>query len=210
MSTKRSNTPLLAGLAAAMVGLVALDRAGLLPGGDAAPDAPARGPRAAYEDRAAQHAQDAALLARAGEAQRLARDAGEAWNSLRASLVPGATQELAEARLRELAASVMADLSLLSPPRLSTVRLAAPAPAEPGASPSPEDASIRPIAIRVEFDAASSADAFVIIDRLENMPDVRSEVSQLSVSGPGRVQLPEQVSVSLTLRAAAHIGGGDS
>jgi hypothetical protein len=194
---KRSqSTPLLLAMLGLIAGLVILDRTGLLPGRSPADEGAApTTPRARYLLAASELQQERAIISQAGPWRRELDSARQRWAALRAGMVRAATPELAESRLREVVLDATAGLELASPTRVSYVRDAAPL-----------EGDIRPIAVRVEFDAVSHRDALAAIDRLAHLPGVRTEVVSLRVQGPGRVLLPEQLTISLTLRALALVG----
>jgi hypothetical protein len=204
MSAKRDTRPLLGALAGVLLVLFLADLLGLLPGAgatEAAGVAGAEGPRAVYEQRAEAMAQDRALLDAEERWRAVEEEARAEWERVRAGLVPGATVELAEARFRESVAAALSDIKISSPLRMTIVR--EPGPAEPASR-------LRRIVLRVEFEVTGSREVFSAVDRLENMPDAMTRISQVTVSGPGRIQVPQQVTVGMTVSAVALIGEGAS
>lgn len=192
MSAPSNRVPIMAGACVLLGAVVVADRAGWF-AGEAALEADT--PAARYAEQTQRAGGDAALLDRA-DAWRSAAERGEAeWRRARAGLVRGATAELAETRFREIVKAAMQDIPLVSPERINYVRDAA----------APKGA-IQTLRLSLAFDAPSPKDAYTIIDRLENLPDARARIELMKIDGPGRIQAPEQVTVTLTLSAAALIG----
>lgn len=198
MSTSRSTKVLLA-MCGVLGALVIADMAGLLPGrgGDDTQAFDDESPRALYVEAALAEKTDRALIDQESE-WHAARDAAEQrWSDVRSRLIAAPTLELAESRLREMVIAALADLRLASPPRVSYVREGAPA--------APSTAVV-PVAIRVEFDTPSHLDAYLALDRLRHMSGAAVTLTSIVLSGPGRPQIPEQVTATISLRAPAIIG----
>ncbi|MBL0928219.1 MAG: hypothetical protein IBJ11_11310 [Phycisphaerales bacterium] len=129
--------------------------------------------------------------------------------SVRGMAVRAKTTELAESQLRDRVLAVMNELKLTSP-RVEALRLpdvlpaAQPSPGQPPTA-GPADA-LRVVAVRVQFDAPDPRAALALIDRLENFPDLRTNIPQVSIEGPGRLQTSSQVVGQLTVHALALIG----
>lgn len=191
--------PMMAAATVLLLLLVIADRAGLFPGGSSGASAADDSAAARYEAVALAAEADEALLRRAGEWNAAAERAEAEWSRLCAGLVRAPTPELAETRFREIVLAVMADIPLISPARINYIRDGAASPTGGGG------ASVRTLRLSVAFDAPTPKGAYTIIDRLENMPDARARIESLKIDGPGRVQSPEQVTVTLTLSSAAHI-----
>lgn len=197
MTAARGRILILAGAAGVLLAVVAADRGGLIPGRAADGDGPIRsGPRARYLERLAEDRAERALLAREAAWSSARREAEERWRQVQGMLVTGATPELAEARFREMVLAAFEGIRVVSPARITYVRDGVPA-----------TGAIRPIRLRIDFDAPSAREAYTLIDRLEHLADARSAIVAMRIDGPGRIQLPEQVTVSLTLAAVAYIGG---
>lgn len=187
--------------------LVVGDTLGLLPKpGAADADTDAAAPASArqqYLDAAGALARDRALLARAPEVAASLERARAAWGQVRAEMIVAPTLDQAEAGFRERVLAVTKDFSLTavsaSPVRIEAA--ATTAAATTGA------AVVRPVALRLQFDTAKPQDAYRLIDLLENMPDLRSSVTNVSLVGPGLMQTTNQVTVNITVRALASIGG---
>lgn len=197
MSVPKSRAPILAGVTVLLVAVVVADRASWLAsaGGGLTADG---GARAAYLAAAAESSDERALVARAGEWGHAAARARAEWGILSGEIVRAATPELAEARFREEVLAAMEDIRLNSPARINYVR--------DGATAVTPAAPIRTLRLSVQFDAATPRDAYTIVDRLEHLSGARASVETLKIDGPGRVQLPEQVTVTLTLSTPAFIG----
>lgn len=196
---KSQRVPMMAAATVLLLLLVIADRAGMLPGGSSGARAEDDSAAARYEEAALAAEADEALLRRAGEWNSAAERAEAEWSRVSAGLVRAATPELAETRFREIVLAAMADIPLISTARINYIRDGAAAPPGAGA------ASVRTLRLSVAFDAPNPKGAYTIIDRLENMPDAQARIESLKIDGPGRVQSPKQVTVTLTLAAAAHI-----
>lgn len=200
MTAARNRVPLMAGACLVLGALVVADRTGLLPGSGQSSDAAIDdSPASRYAAAAQESSADAALLGRASEWNAAAERAESRWKEVSAGLVRGATAELAETRFREIVKSAMQDIPLASPERITYVREGTAAAG-----------AIQTLRLSVAFDAHTPKDAYTIIDRLENMPDARARIELLKIDGPGRVQSPDQVTVTMTLSAAALIGEEES
>lgn len=192
---------LLAGAALLLGGLVVLDRVAGTGDGAASADAEAHGARGRYEAVSARVAEIRGLLAQENTIAEASARAEAEWTRAASGLLRGETQELAEARFREVVLSATEDLPLLSPVRISYVR-------EGSASAGAATGSVRVLRLRVEFDAPNPSTAYTVVDRLEHLAEASATVESLRVDGPGRIQMPRQVTVGLTISAAALIGEG--
>jgi len=187
--------------------LVIGDTLGLLPKpGESASDTDAAAPaspRQQYLAAAEALARDRALLARAPEVAAALERARASWAQVRAEMIVAPTVDQAEAAFRERILAVTKDFSFTavsaSPQRID-------AAASPAAA-TTATATVRPVALRLQFDTAKPQDAYRLIDLLENMPDLRTSVTNISLVGPGLPQIPSQVTVNVTVRALASIGG---
>ncbi|MBL8745543.1 MAG: hypothetical protein JNK58_04210 [Phycisphaerae bacterium] len=196
MNQRSPRIPILIAATLVLGALVIADRAGMLPGSAAAdPDSLAESAASRYAAASAESSADAALLSRAAAWSAAAEQAETEWKKVSAGLVRGATPELAETRFREIVKSAIHDIPLVSPERITYLRegIAARGP-------------VQTLRLSVVFDAPTPKAAYTIIDRLENLPDARARIEQLKIDGPGRIQSPEQVTVTMTLTAAALIG----
>lgn len=207
MKKSASSSPLLV-VAGALVALVVADRFGLIPGrgDDSAAAEQDSSPRARYMTIAAERSAESNLIGSAAAWRDASGQAQSQWSEARKRLVAAPTVELAESRLREIILAALVDLKVASP-RVTYIKEAV-SPAVGGSSAPVAPASpVRSIGLRLEFDTTSHRDAYIALDRVRNVPDAAVSITSLSLSGPGRVQLPEQITVSVTLRAAAVVGG---
>lgn len=196
MTIARNRMPLMAGACLVLGALVVADRTGLLPGAGQSNNAAADdSAESRYAAAAQESSADAALLDRASEWNAAAERAESEWKEVSKGLIRGGTPELAETRFREIVQSAMQDIPLVSPERITYVREG-----------TITKGVVQTLRLSVAFDAHTPKDAYTIIDRLENMPDARARIELLKIEGPGRVQSPEQVAVTLTISAAALIG----
>lgn len=200
MSPSGRKSALMLGIVA-LAALVGADRMGWLPAAASA-DEPTEGgtPRDMYITAAESAAEDRALLESATPTESALTRATEQWQQLRSQCVVGKTAELAEASFRERILAATKDLGISS-------ANAAPVRVETGAEPGkPADATLRPIALRVQFDTDQPQVVYRVIDVLENLPDIRTSITQVSVTGPGLPQVPTMVTASITIRALAVVG----
>lgn len=189
---------------AVLAALVAADRMGWIPSAEADDDAPAGDtPRHIYLQTAEASAKDRALLDAAGETARALDDAQALWAQARSECVIGKTAELAEAAFRERILAAARNLGVQNA-NATAVRTDAPAKTETAA-----DRVLRPIALRLQFDTAAPQEIYRVIDVLENLPDLRTSISSISLVGPGLPQVPNQVTASIIISAIAVVGEGD-
>lgn len=191
----KAKTPLLAGLVVA-AGLLAAELAGVLPGGAAA-ESEETGLRQEYLAAAAQEQQEQQLIRQAGAWRAAMTEAGKQWSELRRTLIAAPTLDLAQSTLRDLVQQRITDMKRIASPRFTYI----PEAGEPASR-------IRPISLRVDFDATSHAEAYAALDRIENMSGVLVSLASIRIEGPGRAQMPEQITVSATVRALALVGEG--
>ncbi len=173
------------------------------PAGDAAAgDTPSL--REQYLDAAALTARQKALVDAADRWAGVLAEARARWDQARHELVKGRTQELAEASFRERVLGEVKDLKFVNT-RANSVAVPLQGGAAATGNPGVTKAGpiIRPIALKLEVDTDATADVYKLIDRLENLPDVRVNVSSLKLTGPGFRQVPGQVTAELELRALA-------
>ncbi len=176
----------------ALATLVAADRAGALGGGEES----AGGAREAYLAQAAVVQRARGLVAQADEWRALLAQAREQWESARERMITAPSAEVATARLRDIVESTMAALDLtLDASSAGAVR--SPLPDEP----------VRVIGLSFDFTALNPDVVHRLIDRLENLPDVVTNISSLSVNGPGpRAMGAGGVRVTVELEALAWLG----
>jgi len=188
--------------------LVVVDRAGLLGVRNAADET---GARAVYLARAQLLARERALVASAAEWDRAAAEARREWLEAADSMVRGRTVELAQAAFRERLlkevqglgiSGARADATGVDPPAAAPVS----AGASQGAVPEGEAGPVRLMTFTVQFDTSEPDVLYKLIDRLENLGDVRVNVTDVRIDGPGMKQiLPAQAVCSLVVQALALI-----
>jgi len=199
---------ILLGTVGVLAVLVIGDTFGLLPKpgeSDAETDATSTSARQQYIAAAGALARDRALLARAPEVAASLERARTAWGQVRAEMIVAPTLDQAEAAFRERVLAVTKDFSLTAV-SASPLRIEAAATTA-AATPATGSAVVRPVALRLQFDTAKPQDAYRLIDLLEHMPDLRSSVTNVSLVGPGLPQIPSQLTVNVTVRTVASIGG---
>jgi hypothetical protein len=189
--TKRTALLLVALLAVGA--LVVLDRMSGSGGAAEGEDAPA-----SLADRYRQEASRAAVVAAGLESAQAwedaLADAERRWDEASGRMIHAGSVDIAFVRLREVVESAMRDVGL----RLdSSVALPVEAPMEGEA--------LRVIGMRMEFLSTDPQGVYTLVDRLENLPEVATNVAGLRVAGPGRLGR-DQVSVVIELRALAWIG----
>lgn len=99
--------------------------------------------------------------------------------------VVASTEDLAESKLRETVLDEIGACDIQSPSaeRSSTSRV----PTADG-EPRERDTGVRVLTLELRFDAPSPEAAFCVVDRLENMPELRLNIDSLDIQGPGRRQ----------------------
>lgn len=157
-------------------------------------------PKRRYLDAMELNQRQDALIASADRWRAARVEAEERWRDVRSQLVRGRTPELAAASFRERVLGEVKDLKFLSSKAGAT---AAPGGQTGAGRPGQ---SIQPVALKVEVDADNPESVYRLVDRLENLPDIRATVTQLRLVGPGFRQTPGQLSVEFELRALALIG----
>ncbi len=185
-SSKRT-TALLA-LVAALGALVILDRTGVFAGaeGNALDE---------YQSVADVAEGDRSLLEQRSLWTKTLEESKNRWNQAEAKLIKTPSVDIAAGRLRAMAQRTMEELgvSLQTSVQTSTV-----APIE--------DEQIRVVGLELTFRVDNPDTLYTIVDLFENLPDVYSHVSYLSVVGPG-VQMRAGLDVTLRLESLAWIGG---
>lgn len=195
MSRRSGAARFLAPVAGVLALALGADQFGLLPGAANDADSAEVGAREEYLARASSAASDAELLARLPELRARAEQARAQWDLLRLQMVSGATPQLAEARFRELVLSALSGLELASPPRVGSVTR-------------DTGGAVRRLGLRIEFDVHESSKVFAAVQKLESVGEARCRVVQLSVEGPGRVQIPEMLKVTMTLESVGLVESG--
>lgn len=194
--TAPARRKILLGVLAIVAMVVTLEFAGLLPRASSAEasedDA---SPRSLYLQRAALVAEQERLIAEAPRWRALAEDLRRRWDLAKEGLVAGATEQLAGAAFRDAVVDALADLDLT----------AVSATLQPATAADPA-LPVRLLTIDVRFDARQHRDLYSAIERLENIPGVRTAIGSVRIEGPGRMQLAGGAKVSLTVRALAVIG----
>lgn len=204
MSASQRRTFLMLGVIG-LAAVVGADRMGWLPTGASAgePQEAALNARSVYQAAVESSLHDQAILDAASTTSASLARAKEQWSRIKQRCITGKTAELAEAGFRERVLAATKDLGI-------TNANAAPVRLDAAVEPSkPVDAAVRPIALRVQFDTDKPQDVYRVVDVLENLPDIRATVTQVSINGPGLPQVPTQITASITLRAIAVVGEGD-
>lgn len=204
MSTSPSKAPLLLGTVVILGAVVAWRSFAGSPS-EAESDLPPT-PREAYLDAADRAQRDAALLRNADAWKDAARAAAGQWDLARAEMVKGRTQELAEVSLRERVLAEIKDLKFIESSANSVAATGAPPASSGGAAASPVSPTVRVIALKVDVRTDTPAEVYRLIDRLENLSDLRAAVTSVQVKGPGLAQIPAEVSATLNVQALALIG----
>jgi hypothetical protein len=196
----RRNTMVLA--VVALAALVGADRMGWLPTAEVEADnaGTATTPRDRYLESAESVALDRALLASAGQTAAALEDAQSRWAQVRSECVVGNTAELAEASFRERILAATRDLGIQNANAAAVRVESAPTAA------TSTDRVLRPIALRVQFDTDKPQEIYRVVDVLENLPDIRTSITAISLVGPGLPQVPNQVTASITVGAIAVVG----
>jgi len=153
-------------------------------------------PRQAYINQFSLTNRTEQLVAQMPQWQDRLSQAQQAWQAAAARMIPAPSPELASARLRDMVQQVMTDLG---------VRLDASS-ALPVVTPV-QNQPVRVIGLSLNFSAANPQEIYLLVDRLENLPDVMAFLPRISVRGPGR-GLNHRLNVSMQIRAMSVIKPG--
>lgn len=134
--------------------------------------------------------------------KKAAADAAAQWAKLRERVIVAPSVDLAEGRLRDEVNREAQALGFETPTAAS---LGAAAPAGDAKSPA-KGPVLRVVGLRLEFGAEKPEPVYTLIDRLENLPSIAAAITLLELKGPGVVQLPHRIDVTIELRALAAIG----
>lgn len=193
MSSPTRRRLVLVALAGILAAMVAIDQFG----GDAAdPDSTGATLRDAYLSQAGLTEQQAKLARQSDEWQRLVDEARERWSSVRERMLDAPSADLASARLTQRVEQIMRDLDL-SLTVSDALPVRRPLPDEP----------IHVVGLSFSFSALNPDVVARLVDRLENMPDVRTNVARLQINGPGR-RMRTGLDVTIELEALAWISQG--
>lgn len=152
--------------------------------------------RARYEREAALASEKAALLEAEDEFERALGETRARWAELRERLVRAPSASLAEAQFRD---------EVLEFARRQNIREARTNRIE--STPIGEGAGIRLVELVLEFETPVIEDVYTMVDGLENMDGMLTHVSEVDLSGPGRIPKRLGVSARITVQAIAHVGG---
>ncbi|HBS28817.1 MAG TPA: hypothetical protein DEB06_05065 [Phycisphaerales bacterium] len=197
--THSRRTRILAGALIGVAVLVGLDFVGVLPrsgGGDPGADA-APSARDLYFQRAALVADQRRLIAEAPAWRSTAEDLRRRWDLVREGLAQGATEQLAGARFRDAALDALVGLDIGG----LSATLQAPVSPDPSLP-------VRLLTLEVRFDARQHADLYLAVERLENIPGVRTSVGSVRFEGPGRLQTQGGAKAAITVTGLAVVGVG--
>lgn len=192
-NSSRRRQSLMIGAVLLLVMIVVINRVGIVgPAGETSED-DLPSARSQYLARAAIRKEQVALIAQGAQWASAAARAEDVWSQTQRLLIEAPTVELAGARFRD---RVVDELRMLGveAPRATLVSGAA----ELGKN---GDSPLRVIELDLRFDANSHRDLYSAIDRLENLPETWTAIEMVEVTGPGRIQVPHTVSVSLRLVA---------
>lgn len=196
MSKRTQRRAMLIALAAALAVAVLYDRLSV-----AGADAESSGDASmvdAYLAQAAVTEKSERLVNQADDWNRLLEDAQARWASVRERMIEAPSAEIASARLTQIIERIMRDMDLSL-----TVSDALPVRRPL------EDEPLHVIGLSVSFSALNPDVVMRLVDRLENLPEVRTNLARLQISGPGR-RLRAGVEVTIELRALAWIPQGDA
>ncbi len=179
----------------ALVALVAADRLGVFGGADG--DAAGGGTAMDEWLSAGARASDMqAEVDQGPEWEALLASARGSWESVADELIVAPSAEVASARLRRRVQEAMGEFDL----RL-TVSEALPPRAPVDGEP------LRIVGIELSFDALNPEQVYRLIDRLEHLDSLRTNIPTLRIEGPGRgVRTGIQVTMSLQALAMVETG----
>jgi hypothetical protein len=189
--TKNTRTALLGVTLVAVAGVVITDRASNGADSDAASDAQSR-----YLQEASLVTDMQAALAQKDEWSSALAESTDAFANSADRLLVAESEDIAFVRLRDFVQATMSDLGL-SDGAASALPARTPLAGEP----------LRVVGLRLEFQTNDPSLAYRLVDRLENLAQVRANVESINIVGPGRLGRP-RATVTLDLRALAWIGRG--
>jgi hypothetical protein len=192
-----TRTRLMLALAGLLALAVAVDQLLLKGGGedDAASGAPSAS--SSYRQAAERLATKRAMIEARADYERLLEDAREKWGRARGRMIQAETGQVAVALLGDRVR------------RLAEEYRPAGYSAQRGDARAIEGApGVYELEVSVSMDLASAADAFALLDRLENMPGLAANIESVRLDGPGRLgsRSVTPLSLSLTLQALAVVG----
>ncbi|MCA9292641.1 MAG: hypothetical protein KDA20_02370 [Phycisphaerales bacterium] len=177
----------LVGALGVIAALVLVDRLG---GGEAMSQGSSTA--SAHRDLIELTAQEQALLAAAPQIVQARDTAKQQWEELASGLVQARTLELARSTVRQRLLDVLE--------RDAAGSRVQPAPSvgnnEPGKS-------VQMIAQVVSFDAQTPEAAYALLDRLANMPNLRTRLTDLRMTGPGIREVKQSIQVRVTIETPA-------
>ncbi|MEC9372626.1 MAG: hypothetical protein VYC34_02235 [Planctomycetota bacterium] len=180
----------LVGVAGALVIAVVADRAGLFSGaGDEA-----RGAREVYLEEAAIAEEMRSVAARVDAERVLVEQTSDAWNRARERMITARSADIASTRLRDIVERIMGDLGLT---------LAVSDATQPRRL--VEGEGLYLIGLDLSFEALNPDVVYRLVDRLEHLPEARTNVANLSITGPGRGPRAG-IDVTMKLQALSWIG----
>lgn len=191
MSREQKRLTVLLAVALVVAGLVAMDR--LLP--DSGESSQAVSVNTEYLRQAELVAQMQGFINAAPEWLAVDEAATARWRDEKARMIVAPTAALANSRLQQKLTQIVSDLGVtLSATSTPTVR--APVEGEP----------LRVIGLTISIQAPSPQTLHAFVDRVENMPDVRTNIRRLQTLGPGPRRTPTgELNVELDLEALAWI-----
>lgn len=186
---RKNNTPTVALflVVALLGGALAVDRAGWSMS-SRTDDVPT--PQARYLQRAALIGAQEQLVANASQWDDAAAGARRLWHEWERRLVRAPSMALAGARVRDVLLDELSSLGVAS------ARVAVIDPA-----PSNSESIVQSIKLSIGFDAVRHVDVLTAIDRLEHLDGALLSIVALTIDGPGRMQVPEVLSVELEIEA---------
>lgn len=201
MTRDQRRKAMLVGAAGVLAIGVALDRAGFFS---------TAGGEGSDADRAASYLQQAALVERNAQLahysdawQDVLAESRSAFQRAVATMIVAPSPELAADRLRRQAEAAMNDLGI-------KLTVSAVTPARTPL----ENEPLRVVGLQLDFDAPNPDVVFRLIDRLENLPDTRTHIGSLALTGPGpgvrtglRVSMKLEALALITPEAAVQRSG---
>ncbi|MEO1129649.1 MAG: hypothetical protein AAFX05_08095 [Planctomycetota bacterium] len=200
MSKQGQRTRTLLGLLV-VVGLLVLVDQFVLRGSEVdAEQSDAVGPRQSYLSSLDLLQRTQGIVSQAAAWGAALQEANETWVSLSDRFIEASTTQLAQAAFREHVLRVARedfDLQALSARRT-------------GAAPLLEDdESLQRIEITVVVESVRPEDVFRIVDRLEHMPDLATNIVSVDLVGPERMQTTQHVTGTIVIETIAWIDAGD-
>jgi hypothetical protein len=158
------------------------------------------GPRQSYLNALDLLQQTEGIVSQAAAWEAALNEADRTWGSLSDRFIEASTTQLAQAAFREHVLRIARD----------DFDLQSLAVRRSGAAPLLEDSeALQRIEVTMVVESVRPADVFRIVDRLEHMPDLATNIISVDLVGPERMQTTQHVTGTIVIETIAWIDAGD-